>query len=149
MSKEPLKPCCRCKRVLTRSTYCPACALIVEKKREKWKQERAKERRAAFNGNDSRNDKTTEHKAAYNNSRWAKASRTYRQRNPLCAHCLQRGITTPATCVDHIIPHNYDWELFWDSSNWQALCWSCHSIKTSKERGGWGKAGKRQKSDNF
>ena len=143
MAKQPLKPCSRCKRVLTRSTYCPDCAVIVSKAQEK----RAKERAKAQDS--TRNAKSPEHKAIYNNSRWAKASKTFRERNPLCAHCLERGITTPAACVDHIIPHGYDWKLFWDSNNWQSLCWSCHSIKTSKERGGWGKAGKRQKSEIF
>ncbi|WP_232338165.1 MULTISPECIES: HNH endonuclease [Bordetella] len=28
--------------------------------------------------------------------------------------------------------------LFWDTSNWQGLCWSCHSIKTAREDGGFG-----------
>jgi 5-methylcytosine-specific restriction protein A len=37
--------------------------------------------------------------------------------------------------VDHIVPHRGDKKLFWDSSNWQALCdgqtgRGCHDRKT-------------------
>jgi 5-methylcytosine-specific restriction protein A len=28
--------------------------------------------------------------------------------------------------------------LFWNRSNWQSLCHSCHSRKTASEDGGWG-----------
>ena len=143
MATAPLKPCYKCKRVLTRSTYCPDCAVIVAKQQIQKAKERAKAQES------TRNSKSPEHKAIYNNSRWAKASLTFRDRNPLCASCFERGITTPAACVDHIIPHEGDWKLFWDSSNWQSLCWSCHSIKTARERGGWGRAvktGKTQKN---
>lgn len=29
-------------------------------------------------------------------------------------------------------------KLFWDKSNWMALCKPCHSRKTAKENGGFG-----------
>ncbi|KAE8545359.1 hypothetical protein F6453_2331 [Marinobacter nauticus] len=29
-------------------------------------------------------------------------------------------------------------KLFWDDSNWQALCHSCHSEKTASEDSGFG-----------
>ncbi|MGN8738508.1 HNH endonuclease signature motif containing protein [Bilifractor sp. HCP3S3_D3] len=38
----------------------------------------------------------------------------------------------PATVVDHIVPHRGDPKLFWDRSNWQALCKRCHDKKTRK-----------------
>jgi len=38
-------------------------------------------------------------------SRWQRASKTYRARNPLCVACLCDGRITAAECVDHIIPH--------------------------------------------
>ncbi|WP_289184903.1 HNH endonuclease [uncultured Parasutterella sp.] len=28
--------------------------------------------------------------------------------------------------------------MFWDESNWQALCKHCHDVKTAKEDGGFG-----------
>ena len=39
----------------------------------------------------------------------------------------------PATVVDHIKPHRGDAKLFWDETNWQPLCKSCHDHKTMTE----------------
>jgi 5-methylcytosine-specific restriction enzyme A len=71
-------------------------------------------------------------------SKWRKARQEFLRRNPLCAKCNQNGILKVATAVDHIIPHKGDVGLFWDQSNWQALCFSCHSRKTAKSDGRWG-----------
>jgi 5-methylcytosine-specific restriction protein A len=35
--------------------------------------------------------------------------------------------------VDHIVPHRGREQLFWDESNWQALCKACHDRKTGEE----------------
>ena len=50
--------------------------------------------------------------------------------HPLCAECLKNSVLTPATVVDHIVPHRGDYALFWDENNWQPLCKSCHDRKT-------------------
>ena len=63
-------------------------------------------------------------------SRWRKARAAFLQRNPLCNECMKHGRLTPATVVDHVIPHRGDQKLFWDEDNWQALCKSCHDRKT-------------------
>ena len=63
-------------------------------------------------------------------SRWRKARADYLQRNPLCVKCMAQGKIAPATVVDHVIPHRGDEKLFWDESNWQALCAGCHNQKT-------------------
>jgi len=68
------------------------------------------------------------------NGAWAKASRAYRQRYPLCADCYARGILTYATDVDHINAWRGDRNLFWDETNWQSLCKSCHAHKTNADR---------------
>ena len=68
------------------------------------------------------------------NARWREARRGFLRRNPLCANCLSRGILTPATVVDHIIPHRGDSRLFWDEANWQPLCKKCHDQKTGSGR---------------
>ncbi len=53
--------------------------------------------------------------------------------------CERRGKVKLATEVDHIIPHKGDMSLFWDPSNWQSLCHACHSRKTAREDGGFGR----------
>lgn len=61
-------------------------------------------------------------------SKWSKASKGYLAKHTECVIC---GM--PSQHTDHIVPHNRDWSLFWDSTNWQALCHSCHSKKTVQE----------------
>lgn len=62
--------------------------------------------------------------------RWQAARRRYLRTHPLCAECQRNGTLTPATVVDHIIPHRGDERLFWDETNWQPLCKLCHDYKT-------------------
>lgn len=72
--------------------------------------------------------------------KWQQARAGWLQKSPLCVRCEARGRVVVATDVDHIKPHRGDMALFWDRSNWQSLCASCHSVKTSSEDGGWGNA---------
>lgn len=65
--------------------------------------------------------------------KWQQARAGYLARHPLCVHCQKAGRVEEATEVDHVIPHRGDMALFWDSSNWQALCKPCHSAKTASE----------------
>lgn len=55
-------------------------------------------------------------------SRWDKARASFLLQHPTCACC-----PSPATTVDHIKPHRGDMALFWDRTNWQPLCTTCHS----------------------
>jgi len=48
---------------------------------------------------------------------------------PLAVQAAE-GKIVPATVVDHIIPHRGDQKLFWDQTNWEALCKECHDKKT-------------------
>lgn len=79
-------------------------------------------------------------------SRWRKSSQAYLQRHRLCVHCLEKGRTTLALAVDHIVPHRGDMTLFWDPTNWQALCKTCHNRKTAAEDGGFGNTRKEHAS---
>ena len=71
--------------------------------------------------------------------RWRQAREGYLRAHPLCVECERQGRLTPATDVDHIKPHKGDRTLFWQSSNWQSLCATCHSTKTAREDGGFGR----------
>lgn len=71
--------------------------------------------------------------------RWQKARKAFLREHPFCAEHAQalapwNTVPVPASVVDHIIPHNGDEELFWDQSNWQALCKPCHDRKSARER---------------
>ena len=37
---------------------------------------------------------------------------------------MKHGMLTPATVVDHVIPHRGDQKLFWDEDNWQAVSYT-------------------------
>jgi 5-methylcytosine-specific restriction protein A len=70
----------------------------------------------------------------YNRRRWKAASRAFRSQpdNVWCAECREHGRLRRSTQTDHIIPHRGDEALFWDETNWQALCDRCHSRKTRR-----------------
>jgi 5-methylcytosine-specific restriction enzyme A len=79
---------------------------------------------------------------------WGKRAKRFLDHYPLCgmrpdnlapvmSACYRDGIRTPATVVDHVVPHRQDPVLFNDEAgNWQALCASCHSRKTRTENQG-------------
>ena len=73
------------------------------------------------------------------NYRWQKARITWLKSNPLCRDHSARGFVKAAEVIDHIIPHGGDQVLFWDKTNWQPLCKSCHDRKTAKEDGAFGR----------
>lgn len=70
--------------------------------------------------------------------RWQVARKKFLAENPWCAECKRNSKHVPANQVDHIIPHKGNQKLFWDKSNWQSMCSSCHSQKTASEDGGFG-----------
>lgn len=76
-------------------------------------------------------------KKMYNRA-WQQARKLYLRDNPLCVDCARRGITKASCIVDHKIPHRGDERLFWDTTNWQALCKECHdSFKQAYENTGF------------
>lgn len=109
MPRKPLKPCKHpgCPK-LTVGNYC-----------EEHEPFRCKERGSAY-------------ERGYD-SRWRKARVRFLKANPLCVKCNGEGKVVAATVVDHVIPHRGDHVLFWDESNWQALCKGCHDTKTMTE----------------
>ena len=64
-------------------------------------------------------------------SAWQKARRRYLVAHHLCVESMKEGKYVKATDVDHIVPHRGGKKLFWNESNWQALC----SSTTASRRG--------------
>lgn len=60
-------------------------------------------------------------------SAWAKASRAFREANPLCEYCALQERVGPAQLTDHLYPvHRYE-GVFWVKHWWVASCTPCHS----------------------
>ena len=61
-------------------------------------------------------------------------------REPYCRECARQyppsdpRHRTPATVVDHIVPHCGDWDVFIDPDDLQSLCKRHHDIKTAQEQ---------------
>jgi 5-methylcytosine-specific restriction enzyme A len=68
----------------------------------------------------------------YCSARWRKLRDYKLSLDPLCSVCLTQGKTTIATDVDHLRRHAGPHDpLFWDLSNVDSKCKSCHSRKTA------------------
>lgn len=54
------------------------------------------------------------------------------RREPFCRFCKKNGLITEGNTVDHIERHFGNMEKFFNPSNLQVLCKSCHS--STKQR---------------
>jgi 5-methylcytosine-specific restriction protein A len=74
--------------------------------------------------------------------RWRKRARAFLVEHPLCgqragslapvmSQCFDERRVTAAVQVDHVEPHRGDQALFWDETNWQALCRPCGARKSA------------------
>ena len=68
-------------------------------------------------------------RALYNTAKWRELRAEVLNDNDYC--CDECGAR--ATVADHRKPHKGDKTLFYDKSNLQALCYSCHNRKSAKE----------------
>jgi len=57
---------------------------------------------------------------------WRRIRRRHLAREPLCRYCLAKGLVVPATVVDHVKPHNGNWNEFLRGER-QSLCEHCHN----------------------
>ena len=120
-------PGCR-KAIVFGERYCDAHKALGERRDAEQAKERER-RRVLYKGSASKRGYTY---------KWSKAAKAFLTQHPLCVRCEAKGIVRAAEVVDHIIPHRGDQKLFWDASNWQALCKQCHDKKTATEDGGFG-----------
>ena len=112
MASKPLRPCMHtgCTE-LTRDGWCP-------KHKPKYK------RKAS-----------AEYHGWYQLSIWTDDLRpTQLLAEPWCRECAAEGKRVRATVVDHVVPHEGNWDLFRDRSNLQSLCKHHHNRKTMIER---------------
>lgn len=70
----------------------------------------------------------------YRTARWARLRQYVGQRDFwMCQACLKAGREESGNEIDHILRASIKQDLFWDASNLQTLCKSCHSKKTKAE----------------
>jgi len=74
------------------------------------------------------------HERGYDN-RWAAYARSFLAANPNCRdiYAVHGQFGKFADLVDHIIPASVAPELFWEPSNHQSLCTTCHRRKTGED----------------
>lgn len=79
--------------------------------------------------------KFTAGRELYRTKRWQRLrAKVLRDVDYLCVqNGKSEGCRTVATEIDHIKPHRGDRKLFFDRSNLQPMCRSCHSRKTARE----------------
>lgn len=78
-------------------------------------------------------DRGTAFERGYN-YRWRQYSKWFLKQpgNQLCKLKLDDGCKYIAECVDHIVPHNGNQQLFWDRNNHQSSCIHCNSVKGNR-----------------
>lgn len=77
-------------------------------------------------------DSATLVKPWYRSARWSALRLEVIQAEPFCRACLTVGLRVLTVDVDHIRKHDGDPVRFWDRSNLQGLCKSCHTRKTRR-----------------
>ena len=71
----------------------------------------------------------------YNSKRWRDLRAVVLRKQPLCADPFKENCHQPTTVADHIVDHHGNQQLFYDYTNLQGLCKSCHSRKTGESHG--------------
>lgn len=93
---------------------------MPKSKRPPWMPERIQHQRKNHNA------------AFYKGAAWERLASAHKRANPLCVHCLAKGMRTPVWATDHIRPMNQGGApLAWD--NLQSLCRACHDLKSAGE----------------
>lgn len=91
------------------------------------------ERKGGFSG---QRTKSREWHDLYQSARWRNFRKEFLKAHPYCYICGGKAVI-----ADHIRPHRGDLNLFYDETNIQPLCQSCHSRKTLQENNFYRKRG--------
>jgi 5-methylcytosine-specific restriction endonuclease McrA len=75
---------------------------------------------------------------------WERLRDLHKFNEPLCRHCLAKGLVVPMDEVDHIIDIAVRPDLRLDDANLQSLCKSCHSRKTRLNQNALARVGARR-----
>lgn len=118
---KPKKPCSYhgCPKI-TSGRFCSDHEALDKKKQQEYDKERDQ----------------SEERQWIHSQRWRDARNAFLAEHPICMECERQGRDTVAYLVDHIIPHNGNYELFWDQSNWQSMCNPHHEEKHIGDRYG-------------
>ena len=76
----------------------------------------------------------------YNDTRWRRFSKEFKERNPLCSICAADGKTSPTKYTDHInrLRMGFGSDLNnLKEEDYQPLCDACHASKSGKEAHGY------------
>lgn len=68
----------------------------------------------------------------YQSMAWRNLRKAFITQHPICEECKKKGIITPATVVDHIVPINEGGAAL-SPDNLQSLCDRCHNKKSASE----------------
>lgn len=68
----------------------------------------------------------------YKTAAWARLRKKALSLEPVCRFCRSKGIITEGKVADHISPHKGNVSKFFDISNIQILCSSCHSSQKQR-----------------
>ena len=77
--------------------------------------------------------KIRDHHKLYNTAQWQALRKNILYKYPTCQRCQTYGYLTAGVDVDHVQPHRGNSDLFYNLSNLQTLCRSCHSWKSQRE----------------
>ena len=72
--------------------------------------------------------------AIHGSARWQAVRAQVLRAEPVCRACAARGLTEPATVVDHIVGVALAPDRAYDPTNLQPLCTSCNAWKSASER---------------
>lgn len=107
----------------------PGCPILVKRGTPRCPAHEGERRRLQ----DSARREAAPYRSLYGTSRWKRMSREKRAEKPWCEWCLERGVRTLATCVDHVKPASTHPQLFFEPSNHKSSCATCNEGRGNRE----------------